>query len=91
MFEKIVEVKPMNNYVLKVVFKNGEIRIFDMKPEIEKRPYYAALRNNPELFAKVRPIGLGSAVGWNDDIDMASEWIWEHGEVKFVPDDEVWS
>ena len=80
MFEKIIAVQPLENYILRATFKDGRVKEFDMKPEIESRAYYSALRDNPELFSQARPIGLGSAIGWNDEIDMASEWIWDHGK-----------
>ena len=29
---KAIDVKPLNNYELKIQFDNGEIKIFDVKP-----------------------------------------------------------
>ena len=80
MFEKIMKVHPLNNYILEATFQDGSIRIFDMKSEIESKSYYAPLKQDPELFGKVRPTETGSAVFWTDEIDMASEWIWDHGD-----------
>jgi hypothetical protein len=66
-----VEVKP--NYVLHLEFENGEKRIFDMSPYMDKKPF-AQLKGSP-LFAKAS-VEYGTVV-WPGDIDIAPETLYD--------------
>ena len=39
-----IAVKPLNDYILSVMFSNGEHRYFDVKPYLEI-PFFAPLKN----------------------------------------------
>ena len=78
MFEKIVSVKAVDNLQLRAVFENGEIREYDVRPLLETEPF-RPLKEQPEKFFSVKPISGGSAVAWDDSMDIASEEIWENG------------
>lgn len=77
-FHTIKCVKPLENMIIKVVFENGEIKKYDMKPLIEKYEVFKKL-NNKELFNKVKADIGGYGIIWNDDIDLSSEEIWKNG------------
>ena len=57
------DVKALENYCLRVLFENGETKVYDMSAMIEK-PYYSRLKNK-NLFktVKVRDITLEWATG----------------------------
>lgn len=74
---KVSGVRPMDNYLLWVRFNNGEAKVFDFKPLLEK-PAYAPLKN-VDVFKGVY-IDYGIPV-WNDgDIDISPEYLYENGQ-----------
>ena len=81
MYEKIVEVTAKDNYQLMAVFDNGEARIYDARPILSEIDAFLPLREQPERFFSVKPVCCGSAVAWDDTMDIASEEIWENGMV----------
>ncbi len=72
-------VRPLDGFVLEAEFTNGDKRRYDITPLFEEIPVFQEIRDNPELFKSVNVIGGGYAVGWNDELDLACEEIWENG------------
>lgn len=72
-------VKPLDGFVLEAEFTNGDVRRYDITPLFDEIPVFQAIRDNQELFRSARVIGGGYAVGWNDELDLACEEIWENG------------
>jgi hypothetical protein len=68
----VISVKTCEDYMLELVFENGEKRIFDMKPFIDKKPF-VKLFNSP-LFSKAS-VEYGTVV-WPGNIDIAPETLW---------------
>ena len=69
-------VRPMNDFNLWVRFSNGEAKIFDFKPLLTA-PAFAPLKDI-KIWNGVY-IDYGCTV-WNDgDIDIAPEYLYEHG------------
>ena len=68
----VISVKTCEDYMLELVFENGEKRIFDMKPFIGKKPFIK-LFNSP-LFSKAS-VEYGTVV-WPGNIDIAPETLW---------------
>ena len=66
-----VEAKP--NYKLLLVFENGEKRVFDMSPYMDKKPF-VQLKGSP-LFAKAF-VDYGTVV-WPGNIDIAPETLYD--------------
>jgi hypothetical protein len=58
-----VEVKPLDNFTLQILFNNGEKRLYDMKKQLDK-PFYQKLKS-PAIFktVKVADITLEWATG----------------------------
>lgn len=81
MFEKVIKVNALNDYQIKAVFSDGSARQYDVKPLLTKFKEFQPLREDPQLFFNIKPICCGSAVAWTDSIDIASEEIWENGQV----------
>lgn len=71
---KSVEVIPP--YCLKVAFADGSVKLVDMTALLDERPYIPLKK--PENFAEAR-VFCGSVV-WSDDIDIAPEYLYEHGK-----------
>lgn len=72
----VKEVKPREDYTLLLTFADGGKKVYDARPLLEK-PIYAQLKSLPFfLGAKVE---CGTVV-WNDDVDIAPEYLYEQSE-----------
>jgi len=69
----VVRVEPKPDYKLFLEFENGEQRVFDMAPLMDKKPFIQ-LKGSP-LFARVR-VDYGTVV-WPGDIDIAPETLYD--------------
>jgi len=82
MFYKIVEVKPIDNFILIVKFENGIEKQYDIKIMMNKFEVFKGL-NNEILFKNVKIDAGGYGISWNENIDLSSEEIWNNGiEIK---------
>ena len=69
---RIKTVQPLDNYRLLLTFKNGEEKIFDVKPWLEK-PVYLPLKS-AEYFKKAHT-AFGT-VSWGKDIDFCPDILY---------------
>ena len=69
----VLSVKATKDYQLHLEFENGEHRIFDMTPLLEKLPFIR-LKNSP-LFLAAR-VDYGT-VCWPGNIDIAPETLYD--------------
>ena len=69
---RAVAVKPLENYVLKITFENGEIKQFDVKPYMK----YKAFENlkNIEMFNTVKISGL--SISWANGADICPDELY---------------
>jgi hypothetical protein len=67
----IVKVEAHSDHTLWLEFENGERRIFDMKPYLEKRPFQGLSALSLFLQAKVE---FGTVV-WPGNLDIAPETL----------------
>lgn len=74
----VIEVDATADYRLRLVFENGERRVFDMSPYLDEKPFFK-LMHSP-LFRRAR-VEFGTVV-WPGDIDIAPETLY----IKSVPD-----
>ena len=68
----VISVKTRDDYTLELLFENGETRIFDMKPFLDKKPFVKLL--NSPLFFKAS-VQYGTVI-WPGNIDIAPETLW---------------
>ena len=73
----IINIHVCDNYSVKVEFADGLIKICDLSDHLE-RGIFKAL-NDKGLFNLVH-VEHGAAV-WNDRIDIAPEYLYEHGKI----------
>ena len=69
----VVSVQATQDYLLYLVFENGEKKVFDMAPLMDKRPF-VRLKNSP-LFLAAR-VDYGT-VCWPGNIDIAPETLYD--------------
>jgi len=72
---RVKDVKPNPDYTLTVTFENGEVKIFDVKPYMDKG-IFRELRDK-RLFNSVRPF-LGS-VQWRNGQDFCPDTLYMEG------------
>lgn len=72
----IESVSPTEDLQLTICFNNGEKRRFDAHKLIEE-PIFEPLKN-PKLFMQAHTDGV--AVLWNEDLDVAPEYLYENSE-----------
>lgn len=68
---RILNVKPMQDYLLLLSFNNGEVKHFDVKPYLEIGQFKEL--KNPEVFNSVRPF-LGS-IQWINGLDLCPDML----------------
>ena len=69
---KAIDVKPLKNYMLEVLFNNGEKKIFDVKPYL-KFESFKELENENE-FRKVKIGGL--SIEWENGADICPDELY---------------
>ncbi len=68
----VKSVKPQEDYLLLLTFENGEKRVFDLKPYLEK-PVFKQLQNIT-LFKTVRVIS--GSVEWQGEVDLSYDTLY---------------
>ncbi len=72
-FPNVKQVFPLPQQCIKIVYDNGETKVFDVSPYI-RGSWYGQLAN-PDIFATVRP--AGDTVVWADGQDIAPHELYE--------------
>jgi len=73
MYLAVTEVEPLEDYQLLLTFENGEKRIFDMKPYLEKGVFQEL--KDEKLFRTVR-VSFDS-IEWSNHADIDPEVLYE--------------
>ena len=74
---KIISVTALYDYKLKVTFSTGETKVCNFKPML-KYPAFKHLKD-AELFNKCYIDKDFGVVCWDDNTDIASEYLYENG------------
>lgn len=82
MFHKIKKVEPLHNYILKVIFENGAIKYYDVKPLFEKWSIFKSLTTINGLFEQVKVDVGGYGISWNNEIDLSCNELWENSSIE---------
>ena len=65
-------VRPQDDYLLLLTFENGEKRIFDLKPYLNKGVFTRL--KNPTLFKTARAVS--GSVEWQGEIDLSYDTLY---------------
>ncbi|MFP4528558.1 MAG: DUF2442 domain-containing protein [Candidatus Kapaibacterium sp.] len=76
MYPKIIKVRPLDNYILHLIYDNSEEKYFDIKPFL-KTGRFAELQNQ-SLFRKVNV--SFDTVEWPNGIDLDPETLYNHSK-----------
>lgn len=80
MIPRIKDVKPLENFILYVVFDDGKIVYYDVRDDINTIDDFRDLENIKGLFAQVQLDESRTCIFWNDIIDLPSDVVYEFGE-----------
>ena len=80
MIPRIKTLRAMDDFLLAVEFDDGHKVIYDVKEDIETLPTFRALIDVYGLFNQVQLDSSRTCVYWNDEIDIASDSIYEYGK-----------
>jgi len=75
----IINVIPLEDYMLELHYENGEKRIFDVKPYI-KGEWYGKLKD-VSIFKKVK-VADGWTVEWEEGQDINPKELYEKSKLK---------
>ncbi len=73
MYPSVKQVKPGKNYILSIVFDNGETGILDMKPFLDFG-VFRSLKDH-EIFQQVK-VSLDT-IEWPSSIDLDPEFVYQ--------------
>ena len=73
MYLAVIEVKPLRDYQLALTFENGEKKIFDMKPYLEKGIYKELKDENKFKTVKIS----FDNIEWCNQVDIDPEFLYE--------------
>ena len=77
MFIEIINAKCLDGLKMLVSFNNGEHRLFDFATIVDSYPVFAPLKDKETL----KQFHISDTLEWcNGTIDIAPEYIFEHGE-----------
>lgn len=79
MFYNVQAVKALPDFHLHVVFKNGEEKIYNVRPMIDEYEPFQAFLLTYKLFDQVKVEQGGYAVIWNDELDIACNELYYNG------------
>ena len=79
MFHKIKKVKPLERFILEIVFTDNTVKYYNVSNLFEKWEAFQSLKIIDGLFEKVRVDQGGYGISWNDEIDLSCNELWENG------------
>ncbi|MBM3405249.1 MAG: DUF2442 domain-containing protein [Bacteroidetes bacterium] len=81
---RVAKVSPLENYQLLLTFTNGEERVFDMNPYLEKGMFREL--KNQSIFRSVK-VFLGS-IQWINGLDLCPDTLYLNSTKRdIVPED----
>jgi hypothetical protein len=75
MYFRVKSVQPLDNYMLRLTFADGAVKIFDVKPFLD-RGLFAQLRDK-SLFQSVHV--SFDTVEWANGVDICPEMMYDEG------------
>ncbi len=77
---RVEKVKTINDFQLILTFTNGEEKVFDMKPYLNKGVFKAL--NDRNVFDQAH-VAWGTVV-WNEDLDMSPDTLYLDSKVSEI-------
>jgi len=80
MIPRIKKINALDGFLLAIEFDDGKNVIYDVSEDINTLPAFSDLRDIKGLFFQVQLDRSRTCVFWNDQIDLASDNIYEYGK-----------
>ncbi len=80
MIPRIKKITALDDFQLEVEFDDGQKVMYDVKEDINTLPTFHPLQDEYGLFKQVQLDTSRTCVYWNDEIDLASDCIFEYGK-----------
>lgn len=90
MFHKIKSIQPLDNYILRVQFAEGIMKLYDLKPWFKEYPLFSKLKGSDLYYDVYVDVG-GHGIVWDDDLDLSCEELYENGKLVQSPFDGLMS
>jgi len=71
---RVIEVKPLHDFVVYVAFSDGSSREIDLSKYLHG-PVFERIRESPEAFRSVR-VTESRTIGWGDDLDIDPDTLY---------------
>ena len=84
MFHRVKDVKPLENYIIEVIFQNNEKKYYDISRLFKKWTICQSLQEISGLFEQVKVDPGGYGISWNDEIDLSCDELWENGNFTII-------
>lgn len=81
MIPRIKSVKPLDKFMLYVVFDDGKVVYYDVKEDISAIEDFKDLESIKGLFKNVQLDESRTCIYWSDRIDLPSDTVYEFGKV----------
>ena len=91
MIPRISKLSILDDYILFVEFDDGYKVMYDVKDDINTLPSFRALVDVHGLFYQAQLDTSRTCVYWNDEIDLASDSIYEYGKAAYLFAESVYS
>ena len=82
MIPRIRSIEALDDFLLSVEFDDGRSVTYDVKEDIATVPTFRALTEVYGLFKQVQLDSSRTCVYCNDEIDLASDCVYEYGAVR---------
>ena len=79
MSNRIECVQAMENMTLRVIFRDGTEKSYDVRQMYASFPQFRQLEDDFSLYQSVQVDTGGYGVSWNDDLDLDAEELWDNG------------
>jgi len=73
--EQVTQVQPLGDYILKIAFSSGEVKLFDVKPYLDKGIF---TKLQDQIFFNQAYVGCDT-VCWPGNLDIAPETLYDKG------------
>jgi hypothetical protein len=73
---RITAVQALQPYWVRLTFSDGAVKEVDLSDLIATGPVFAAMRDDPDVFAQVRVNPESGTVEWPGEVDLDSEVLY---------------
>lgn len=80
MFHTVQSVRPLPDFHLHILFRNGEKKVYDTNPLIKTHETFQSFTLTHGLFEQVKVDKGGYGIYWNENIDIGCNELYVNGK-----------